>query len=117
MQSIFDYDETAEEEVTENEQRFLAEYKSHAKRARLAITIVIVLLVAVIFVSFLLGRYPLGPADVIKIIVSKIPFVNIEQTWENVYETVVMNIRVPRILAAIAVGSSLAVSGKCEIII
>ena len=71
--------------------------------------ILLIVLAAIFILSFTIGRYPVSPSDVIKILSSQI--FPIDHTWRNVLETIVMNIRLPRILAAMLVGSSLALSG------
>lgn len=80
--------------------------------------VILIIVLAVIFVlSFALGRYPVSPADVIKIlwsnIIEFITFNNItiNHTWPDIMETVVIQIRLPRILAAILIGASLAMAG------
>ena len=75
-----------------------------------SIGFILIILLSVIFVlSFGLGRYPVSPVDVIKVFLSRI--FPIHQTWPDVVNTVVLNIRLPRILAALLVGASLAVAG------
>lgn len=61
------------------------------------------------FGSFLLGRYAIQPSQVVSIIAAQ--FFHLHQTWPETMETVVINIRLPRIMAAILVGGTLAVSG------
>ena len=72
-------------------------------------TILVIALVLLFVFSFVMGRYPISPADVIKVLISKV--IPIEHTWSSTIETVVMQIRLPRILAAIIVGACLALSG------
>ena len=74
-------------------------------------TILIVAFLVVFFGSFMLGQYPIMPDDLIKILLSKI--IDIQQTWPDAAETVVFEIRMPRVLAAGMVGASLAVAGVC----
>ena len=70
--------------------------------------ILIFLPIILFFSSFLIGRYPIGPFDVIKTLISPIfPQLSVSSTLT----TVVFQIRLPRILAAVFVGSSLAVAG------
>jgi iron complex transport system permease protein len=71
--------------------------------------VLLLLLVAAFILSFAIGRYPVSPLDVIKVLVSQI--FPIDHTWRNVLETIVINIRLPRIMAAMLVGASLALSG------
>lgn len=64
---------------------------------------------AIFFVSFLIGRYPVSPMMVMTILTGKI--FHLAQTWPPMMERIVMNVRLPRIVAAMLVGSALAVSG------
>jgi len=68
-----------------------------------------VLLVAVFFVSFVVGSYPISIETVLAIIAGK--FISLPHYWTNDMETVVFKIRLPRIIAAILVGAALASSG------
>ena len=71
-------------------------------------TILILLPIILFFSSFLVGRYPLTPAEVIMTIFAKfIPSLHVPATAA----TVVWDIRLPRILAAILVGAALSVAG------
>ncbi|WP_295722803.1 iron ABC transporter permease [uncultured Methanobrevibacter sp.] len=68
----------------------------------------VILPIILFFASFLIGRYPISPVDVVKTILSPIfPQLKISQT----ISTIVFEIRLPRIIAAFAVGSALAVAG------
>ncbi len=71
--------------------------------------ILVVILIMLFLLSFGIGRYSVSPADVVKILVSKV--VPIDHTWRDALETIVMNIRLPRILAAMLVGGSLSLAG------
>jgi len=71
--------------------------------------IILTILIVLFIFSFVLGRYPISPVKVIQILESHI--VPMTHTWPDVMETVIMNIRFPRILAAMAVGASLALAG------
>jgi len=71
--------------------------------------ILIVVLAALFLVSFALGRFSISPWDVIRIIASQV--LPVDQTWTAVQESIVMTIRLPRILAAILIGASLALAG------
>ncbi len=74
-----------------------------------ATVILLIILAGLFLVSFVVGRYSISPADVVKVLASHI--FPIQYTGSGVIETVVMQIRLPRILAALLVGSSLAVAG------
>jgi iron complex transport system permease protein len=64
---------------------------------------------AVILVSLLIGRYPIAPQTVLAILATKVvPFA---AWWPPAEEAVVIQIRLPRILAALMVGAALSASG------
>lgn len=67
------------------------------------------LMVVLFFVSFLVGRYPIPPRTVVDIILSQ--FMAVPQHWDTTLETVVLQVRLPRIALGILVGGALAVSG------
>lgn len=72
------------------------------------ISFLIFLPVILFFASFLLGRYPISPIDVVKTILSPIfPQLEVSQT----ITTIVYEIRLPRIIGALVVGASLAMAG------
>ena len=61
------------------------------------------------FVSFALGRYPVDPVTLIKVLLSRL--FDIEKTWSGQVETVVFNIRLPRVLTGAFIGAGLSLSG------
>jgi iron complex transport system permease protein len=69
----------------------------------------IILVVAVFFASFAIGRYPIPPATVFSILSGHL-FAPAPD-WSPETETVVLAIRLPRILAALLVGAALSVAG------
>ena len=74
----------------------------------LVIPILVILPIALFFLSFLIGRYPVSPYEVICTLLSPIfPNLAISQT----ITTIVFQIRLPRILAALMVGACLAMAG------
>jgi len=81
------------------------------KSKRLLYISLFVALFTLMIGSFYVGRYSgVQSFDVLKILLSKIfPF--IPQSWSDTAEAVVMNLRLPRIVAAVIVGASLAISG------
>ena len=70
--------------------------------------LLIALPVFLFFISFMMGRYPVAPVDVIKTILS--PFIPSLAVSPQV-TSIVFNIRLPRIIASLVVGASLAVAG------
>lgn len=77
--------------------------------SRLWIGILVLCLLALTLLSFGLGGYPLGPVTVIRVLVSR--FVTIPVTWPQTAATVILDVRLPRILAALVVGAALSSSG------
>lgn len=82
--------------------------------------ILIASFVVVFFGSFVVGRYSIGLGDLFRILVNRFlvfigsitgqPF-GLEQTWERTAETVLINVRFPRIIAASVIGAALATAG------
>ena len=74
----------------------------------ISIVLLIFLPIVLFFVSFLIGRYPISPVDVISTMLCPIfPQLEVSQT----ITTIVFEIRLPRIIAAIVVGAALAMAG------
>ena len=71
--------------------------------------ILILLYCAVFVLSFSIGRFPVGPVELIKILLSRI--FPITPDWTAQAESVVFNIRLPRILASSLIGAGLSLSG------
>lgn len=75
----------------------------------LGIVLLVFLPIILFFASFLIGRYPIGPVDVIKTILCPIfPQLEVSQT----ITTIVFEIRLPRIIGALVVGAALAMAGS-----
>lgn len=67
------------------------------------------ILAALFIFSFVIGRYPISPIDVVRTLWSAI--FNLNTTLPANVENVVINLRLPRIIAAMLVGASLSVAG------
>ncbi|MDD2569292.1 MAG: iron ABC transporter permease [Clostridia bacterium] len=78
-------------------------------RAGWQISFLIFLLVIMCMISIAVGRFNISPFEIIRILASK--FLPIEKTWDPTLETVIFNVRLPRIIAAILVGASLSTAG------
>ncbi|MGI6406332.1 MAG: FecCD family ABC transporter permease [Syntrophaceticus sp.] len=63
----------------------------------------------IFILSFTIGRYPISPGELFSVMAAK--FLPLEQTWPATLDTVVFQVRLPRILAAVLVGAALATSG------
>ena len=79
------------------------------KKQTAAVFVFALIYILVFILSFAIGRYPVNPWTMIKILVSRI--IPIEQTWTNQEAIVVLNIRLPRLLAATLVGAGLSLAG------
>lgn len=75
----------------------------------LATTLFVALPFLLFLLSFLLGRYPVAPLTVLKVIAGQ--FLPIVPDWSPTVEAVVLNVRLPRVIAAMAVGGGLAIAG------
>ena len=74
----------------------------------ISIVLLIFLPIILFFASFLIGRYPISPIDVINTVLCPIfPQLEVSPT----ITTIVYEIRLPRIIAAMVVGSALAMAG------
>jgi iron complex transport system permease protein len=76
----------------------------NARLALLALLPIITFLI-----SFMLGRYPVQPVDVIKVLASHV--LPIQHSWSDTVDVVVMQIRLPRIILGLFVGAALSVAG------
>jgi len=76
-------------------------------------TTLIVCLAAILIVSCIvslsIGAYNVPFAQTIRILFANI--FNLEQTWTNTMYTVIINLRLPRVIAAVFIGGSLAMAG------
>lgn len=71
--------------------------------------IIAVLPVAAFLLSFPLGRYGIAPGQLVTILGAKV--FPIPHTWPSTLDTVVFQVRLPRIIAAMLVGASLSAAG------
>lgn len=68
-----------------------------------------ILLIIAFFISFGIGRYPVAIDQLLKVLSSKI--FPIEKNWPDTIDTIVFQVRLPRIIGGILVGASLSLSG------
>ncbi len=61
------------------------------------------------FGSFLLGRYPIQPLDLLRILFSQV--FPVQHTWEPETETILLQVRMPRIVMACLIGAALSCAG------
>lgn len=65
--------------------------------------------IIVAVISLGIGRFEVGVEQIMKILVSQV--IPIDQTWTDMEETVIMNVRLPRIFLALLIGGGLAIAG------
>ncbi len=83
-------------------------HDAHRRAIRTLWVLAAILLAAFLF-SFSLGRYGVPAGQVLRILAGRV--FPIEQTWTKEMQTVVLNIRLPRILMACLVGCCLSAAG------
>ncbi len=83
-------------------------YKIAFKLKQNMILLLVIVLAALCVISISVGKYYISPFAVLKIMVSKI--IPIERDWIDQMETIVWNVRFPRIVGAVIVGAGLSMS-------
>lgn len=68
-----------------------------------------ILLVLLFVVSFYVGKYPVSPAELIKILFLKLT--GRPQSWPDQLDAVIFRIRLPRLLACMMIGAALSAAG------
>ncbi|MCE2404127.1 MAG: iron ABC transporter permease [Dehalococcoidia bacterium] len=76
---------------------------------RLAVGLVVVVLIGVAALG--IGSVNVPPLTTTKILVDQIPFVEVEGDWPNGWNSIIWNIRFPRVVLAGLVGACLAIAG------
>jgi iron complex transport system permease protein len=71
--------------------------------------LLVVLLIGVAVLSLMLGRLRIPPGQIVTILASRI--VPLNHTWNPTLESVLFDVRIPRLLAGILVGAGLSISG------
>lgn len=78
-------------------------------RRTLAVPGLLVALIVVAIGALAIGRYAVPPNEIIRILLGQ--FLPIEQTWYPRESTVVLDVRLPRVLLSILLGAGLALTG------
>lgn len=85
------------------------EVATHKEARKLRPAILVVLPIIVFLISVCLGRYVISPGTGFSILISCV--FPIEPSWTAIEESVVLQVRLPRVLLAMVVGSGLATAG------
>lgn len=67
------------------------------------------LFIACFFGSFLLGRYPVYPATLVRVLLSRL--LPLKADWPSEAETVIFQVRLPRVFMAAVIGAGLSCAG------
>ena len=81
------------------------------KKYSLTVIFLIFLLSAVVVTATALGSVIVPFQETIGIILNKIPFVSLEESWTKAQELIITEVRLPRVLIAALVGGALALAG------
>ena len=68
-------------------------------------------LIVVIAVAASIGSVKIPLSQTFQILVDRLPFVDITQTWQSAIATIVLDIRLPRVILAGLVGAALSIAG------
>lgn len=71
----------------------------------------LVLLIVALVAGIALGNVPIDPATTVAILAQRLVGWPVAETWPASSETIVMDLRLPRVLTAMTVGASLALAG------
>lgn len=83
---------------------------SEKKRKNTIVLVTLSALLAVCFVlSVMIGRYEISMKELWLVLISRV--VPVEQSWSQLTDNIVMQVRIPRIIVAVLVGAALSVSG------
>lgn len=81
----------------------------HHPKTRVRMAALAVFFMICFLASFALGRYPIPPWTLIRVLLSR--FFSIPQDWSSQVETVIFQIRLPRVLMAACIGAGLTCAG------
>lgn len=80
-------------------------------RRVLVLGVMLFLLVVVVVLATAFGSVKIPPSTVGGILLSRLPFVGVSSTWTGTLETIILDIRLPRVILAGLVGAALAIAG------
>ncbi len=92
-----------------NKKRSIITASDREQRALSVILVLILLLLALFLISVAIGRYPIPLKEILSIFAAKLT--GAARFWPGTTISVLFDMRLPRILAAIIVGAAFAVSG------
>ena len=81
------------------------------RRTVLILACLVGILLVCLLVAAAVGAVSIPPLDIVKMTLNKVALTNFDATWETTDETILFQIRLPRIIAAALVGAALAAAG------
>ncbi|GAB2464020.1 FecCD family ABC transporter permease [Xylanimonas ulmi] len=78
----------------------------------LVVPLLVVALVAVALVAVAVGRYTVPVNEAARLLLDRVPFLAVPQTWTEAEAKVVLSVRAPRVLLSMLVGGGLALGGS-----
>ncbi len=85
------------------------DFRKHLQHPKVIILLFTILFFVIFFTSFFIGRYPIKPSQLVLVLLSRV--FNIEPTWSKTVESIIFNVRMPRILSSAIIGAALSLSG------
>ncbi len=79
------------------------------KHIRIRYALLVLLFVVCFFGSFLLGKYPIHPFTLVKVLLSRV--VDFPRDWPSQVETVLFHVRMPRVFMGAIIGGGLSCAG------
>ena len=77
----------------------------------LVLLVLAAILILCLLIAAALGAVPISPLSIVKMVLNKLPIIDFLATWQPSDETILFQIRLPRVVAGALVGAALAVAG------
>jgi len=81
------------------------------KRFTVALLILGIGLVISLILASAFGAVTVSLPDIVKMALNKVAFINFDSTWRDAEETIIFQIRLPRVIGAALIGAALATAG------
>jgi len=81
------------------------------RRTVLILACLVGILVVCLLLAAAVGAVSIPPLDIVKMTLNKVAFTNFDPTWQTSDETILFQIRLPRVIAGALVGAALAAAG------
>jgi iron complex transport system permease protein len=83
----------------------------HRRRGRTVILIALLVLFGSLLLAVGIGSVRIAPFDAVRILLSRVPGLSLTPNWNEIHETILWDIRLPRVAMALLVGMALSVAG------